>query len=112
MKLAESLEAAGEQDKFWEMHDRIINNIPHDIAELRIAAAEVGLDTDEFNDAIDTGEYTDIVLQAIDMATEHNVEYGTLFINGLEFTGNPDSFDSLKKALDRELERMEANDHA
>jgi len=110
MKIAEALEAAGDQGKFWEMHDKIIWDTPEDMSELRVLAEEVGLDMDEFNNAVDAGKYTEVVQQARDMAVEHYVKYSALFINQTEFNGSPDSFDNLKDAIDIELAKIAANE--
>ena len=109
MKIAESLEEAGAQGKFWEMHDQIVLYTPLDITELKMAAASVGLDMDDFNEAIDTGKHTETVLQAKELAKEHDVEYVALFINQKEFDKNPGSFDNLKEAIEEELVRIGAD---
>ncbi len=109
MKMAEALEAAGEQGKFWEMHDKIIRGVPEDMSELRTIAEEVGLNMGEFNNAIDAGKYTSVVQQAREVATAHNIENLALFINEKEYTGDPGILDELIHAIDVELAKIAAN---
>ncbi len=109
LKIAEALEASGEQKKFWEMHDRIISGVPEDMSELRALAEEVGLSMNEFNTAIDSGEYTEVVKEAVAMAKEHSVDYVALFINEKKYTGAPGILDQLIRAINEELARIAAN---
>src|SRR4030043_390449 len=46
--VAVALEAAGEQGKFWEIHDRCIGDDYLDIARLLEAAEKGGMNPDEF----------------------------------------------------------------
>ena len=109
-KLAESLEAAGEQGKFWQMHDRIIEDVPDDISELKAAAEGVGLDMQEFKEALDSGKFAETVQLAKQEAISRGVEHVSLFINGREYKKYPGTLADLCYAIDEELERIAAND--
>ena len=56
-KSAEAAECAGDQGMYWEMHDKIFDN-QNDLSvdNLKQWAADIGLDTQEFNDCLDSGE--------------------------------------------------------
>ena len=108
-KLAEALEAAGEQGQFWEMHDRLILNVPTDMVALQAAASEVGLDTERFIEALDSGKFTERVQLAKQDATSAGVRYVAVFINGEEYTRNPGTLEDLYRAVDEKLERLGAD---
>lgn len=58
-KAAEAAEAAGEQGKFWEYHDVLFDNQENlKIEDLKKYAADLGLDTAKFNEALDSGKFT------------------------------------------------------
>ena len=101
--MAEGLEAAGIQGKFWELHDRIIEGVPENMDELRALAEGVGLDMVAFDDALATHAYTAVVDEAIELAKTHGVEELGLFINGAEYTKYPVTLDDLKKVIDAGL---------
>jgi protein-disulfide isomerase len=48
-KAAEAGECAGDQGKFWEMHDKLFEN-------LKSYAKDLGLNTSKFNDCLDSGK--------------------------------------------------------
>lgn len=108
-KLAEALEAAGEQGKFWEMHDRLIQNVPADMAMLKDLAKEVGLDMKRFNEALDSGKFTEKVQWAKELAILQGIKHVSLYINGKEYEKNSGMLEDLRTAIDEELERLGAN---
>jgi protein-disulfide isomerase len=56
-KAAEAAECAGEQGRYWEMHDKLFGEgVSGGVAAFKQYAAEIGLDTDEFNQCLDSGE--------------------------------------------------------
>jgi len=56
-KSAEAAECAGEQDKFYEMHDLLFENgVQGGVSAFKGFASEIGLDTAEFNECLDSGE--------------------------------------------------------
>ena len=108
-QLAEALEVAGEQGKFWEMHDMIIQDVPDDISELTALAEDLGLDMERFNEALDSGEFYEKVRLAKEDAISDGVNYVLVFINGKEYKKYPGTLTDLCDAIDEELERIEAN---
>jgi protein-disulfide isomerase len=109
-KIAEALEAAGEQGKFWEMHDRTVGDVPDDLSELKAAAKDLGLDMGKFDEALDSGRFTKKVQLAVQEARSDGVHYVALFINGREYEKYPGTLADLYDAIDEEVERIKANE--
>ncbi|MCF7900957.1 DsbA family protein [Candidatus Woesearchaeota archaeon] len=66
-KAAEASECAGEQGKFWEMHDMLFEKgVTGSVAGFKKYAADLGLDTTKFDSCLDTGKYASKV--SADMA--------------------------------------------
>ncbi len=86
---AEAAEAAGAQDRFWEMHDKLIDHqeelTPHD---LRRYAEELGLDVERFWDELRHRDYSGRVAEDVASADASGVA-GTpsFFINGARHQG-------------------------
>ncbi len=112
MKIAESMEIAGSEGKFWEMHDRFAIDVPEDISKLMVVAEEVGLDIADFSESLDNGEYTETILTARDEAEERGVRDLSLFINQTEYAKYPGTLDDLRQAIDQELQRIATNDES
>lgn len=53
-KAAEAVACAGEQGKFWEMHERLFNN-QETIDQWKLHAEAVGLDVGKFQECLDSG---------------------------------------------------------
>jgi protein-disulfide isomerase len=63
-KAAEAAHCAGEQGKYWEMHDTLFNNQhTFKVENLKGFARDLGLEADAFNACLDEGKYTDAVAQ-------------------------------------------------
>ena len=107
--MAEGLEAAGAQGKFWELHDRLLERVPQDMDELRVAAEDVGLDIAQFDQALETEQYRTVVTEAKELAKDHGVEDLGLFINGVEYTKYPVTLEDLSKVIDAGLAAAEEN---
>ena len=55
-KAAEAAECAGDQNKFWEMHDRMYgSNGELAVVQLKFYAQDIGLNTEKFNACLDSG---------------------------------------------------------
>jgi protein-disulfide isomerase len=103
-KAAEAASCAGDQGKFWEMHDELFEN-QKALGEDKLAgyAEAIGLDAEKFAGCIEDGTYTDKV--AADMAAGQAVGVsGTpaFFING-RFVNGALPFEVFKEVIDEEL---------
>lgn len=104
--VAEALEAAGEQGKFWELHDRILEGIEHDIAALKQCAEEVGLDIQALSEALDSHKFMARVVVAKEEAVLRGVEHATVFINGREYHKYPPEVVDVSSMVADELEKI------
>jgi protein-disulfide isomerase len=100
----QAAECAGEQGQFWPMHDILFEQQTKLWADTRESvktmAAELGLDTQQFNTCLDEQRYAGLV-QSQD---EHRRELGirtrpTLDVNG-QFIVGPQSFAIFQAAID------------
>ena len=86
---AEAAEAAGEQGKFWEMHDLLFQHQdelkPTDLVHY---AEQLGLDVDRFTDELRRRVYAARVAEDIDTADQSGVTgTPTFFVNGRRHQG-------------------------
>jgi protein-disulfide isomerase len=105
---AEASMAAGEQGKFWEMHDKMFNNREHlERADLEKYATEIGLDMTKFKAALDTHKFNDQISKDQAEATKFAAQ-GTphFFINGRRLVG-AQPFESFKAVIDEQLRKAD-----
>jgi protein-disulfide isomerase len=98
---AEVAEAAGEQDKFWEMHDKLFENYYRlDGVHLVRFAKSVGLDMKSFHRAITKRIFARRVQEDLISGMESGVKgTPTYFINGVKHSGSGE-FAVLVKAIE------------
>jgi protein-disulfide isomerase len=98
---AEVAEAAGDQGKFWEMHDALFAHFNHlDGEHLMLYARELELDMERFEQAINHRSFAARVLEDFKSGEECGVRATpTFFINGMRHRGAWD-IDALLKAVD------------
>ncbi len=105
-KAGEAASCAGDQDRFWEMHDRLwANSSKLRPADLKEHATALGLDTEAFTQCLDSGRYASLVLEDARAGTELGVS-GTpaFFINGRPLVG-AQPFEAFAKVIEDELAR-------
>lgn len=105
-KIAEALEAAGEQGKFWELHDRLIEDVPTDIFELKACAGEIGLDMKKFDEALESGKFSEEVKLTKQQAVSQGVSSTSVYINWIEYQHYPGKLSDLCAAINEELEGL------
>ena len=101
---AESLLAAGDQGKYWEMHDIMIKNSPTLDRESLIRYAEdLKLDVKRFTNDLDSMKHKNLIKQDEDLAVSMDLyNTPTFFINGRKVIGNR-PYKYLKKIIEEEL---------
>jgi protein-disulfide isomerase len=103
-KAAEAAECAGEQNKYYEMHDKLYSNQQAlDVASLKKYAQELKLDTTKFNTCLDSGTMADEVKK--DQADGQSYGVGgtpAFFINGKLISG-AQPYSVFQQAIDAEL---------
>ncbi|MFH1316493.1 MAG: thioredoxin domain-containing protein [Candidatus Woesearchaeota archaeon] len=103
-KAAEAAECAGEQGKYYEMHDKLFEDgVSGGVASFKKYASEIGLDNEAFNTCLDSGEMADEVNKDFQDGQKAGVT-GTpaFFINGKLIVG-AQPFSAFKQAIDAEL---------
>ncbi len=104
---AEASECANDQNKFWEYHDKLFasqngeNQGAFSKDNLKKFAADLGLDTQSFNECLDSGKYTDFVKQESSLARQIGVQSTPSFVvNGKAIVG-AETFDTFKQMFDQ-----------
>jgi protein-disulfide isomerase len=108
-KAAQAALCAGEQQKFWEMHDGLFADQSHlRVADLKQRATTLGLDTARFNDCLDSGRFASAVEADLADGTRYGVT-GTpaFFINGRPLVGAV-PYENFTRLIDEELARSAA----
>ena len=102
---AQSLLAAGDQGKYWEMHDIMLANSPKlDRESLISYAKQLNLDLNRFTSDLDSMKHKDLIERDKNLAFAMDLyNTPTFFINGRKVIGNR-SYDYMKKIIDEELE--------
>ncbi len=103
-KAAEAAHCAGDQGKYWEMHDKLFTNgAKLDLPDLKAHAREVGVDGGKFDQCLDSGEKAKVVESHKKAGDEAGVS-GTpaFFINGRLLSG-AQPLEAFKAIIDKEL---------
>jgi protein-disulfide isomerase len=90
-KAAEAASCAGDQKRFWEMHDRLFAN-PQAlrVTDLKKAAADLGLDSAKFDACLENGQHTSTWKRDLRAGQDYGVGgTPTFFINGRLVPGSP-----------------------
>ncbi len=105
---AEASLAAHAQGKFWEMHDKLFDNMKAlTRPDLEKYATEIGLDMVKFKEALDKNTYKDAVAKDLADAGKAGVK-GTphFLVNGKAISG-AQPFEAFKTVIDTEIKEME-----
>ena len=105
---AEASLAAGDQGKYWEMHDMLIARSPElDRDSLISYARELGLDVRKFTASIDRGRHAEEIDRDLELARSLDLyNTPTFYINGRQVIGER-PFEYFKKIIDQELNESE-----
>jgi protein-disulfide isomerase len=104
-KAAEAGACAGEQGKFWEMHDRIFENQARlQLSDLKRYAGELGLEAQGFEQCLDSGRHAADWTRDLEEGARYGVSATpAFFINGRPLVGAM-PFESFAQVIDDELE--------
>jgi protein-disulfide isomerase len=105
-KAHEAAHCAGEQGKYWEMHDRIFAfQSTMQVPTLRQHAAELKLDTAAFDKCLDSGKYGLPISIDVKQGQQLGVDSTpTTYVNGRPVIG-AQPFEAFKTVIDEELAR-------
>ena len=111
---------AGDQDKYWEMHNMLFENQRElGVDNLKTFAGTIGLDTATFNECLDSKKYEERINKEIALGTKLGVRGTPGFVIGLTDQNDPDkanmsvyikgaqSLANFKQAIDDLLESSE-----
>ncbi|UCE62377.1 MAG: thioredoxin domain-containing protein [Phycisphaerales bacterium] len=101
---AEAAMCARDQGKFWEYHDKILQNQRAlEDADLKRYATELSLDAEAFNSCLDSGKFKNEIMQEMRDGQQVGVT-GTpaFFVNG-RFLSGAQPFEAFKVIIDQEL---------
>ncbi len=106
-KAAEAAECADDQGKFWEYHDVLFENRMSwtgvGAAKFKEYASDLGLDTNAFDECLDSDKYADEVTSDMNAGSSVGVTgTPTFFINGQKLVG-AQPFASFEAAIEAEL---------
>jgi protein-disulfide isomerase len=107
----EASECAAEQDAFWEYHDLLFSsqkgeNIgAFDKENLKQFAVDLGLDTEAFNECLDSGKYASLVQSETASARSMGVQSTpTFLINGQPVLG-AQPFETFQQVIEEQLSK-------
>lgn len=108
---AEASECAADQDAFWEYHDLLFerqsgeNQGAFEKDKLKQFAAELKLDTQAFNECLDSGKYTQLVQESTQTANSMGVSSTPAFVvNGRAIMG-AQPFEVFEQTIELELSK-------
>lgn len=106
-KAAEAAHCAGDQGKYWELHDRMFANQQQlQVPELKKHAAAVGLDQASFDQCLDSGKHAANVQADFDLGNQMGVaSTPTIYINGRLVSG-AQPLPVFEAIIDEELSRL------
>jgi protein-disulfide isomerase len=105
-KAAEAAHCAGEQSKYWEMHDRMFaNQQALAVPQLKEHAAAIGLDGAKFGECLDSGKFAAVVNVDMEYGNKLGVNSTpTMYVNGRAVVG-AQSYEYFQSVIDEELAR-------
>ena len=105
-KASEAAHCAGEQGKYWELHDVMFaNQRALNVPELKQYATTLGLDMAKFTPCLDSGKHAGLVASGLAQGEKMGVNSTpTLYINGRALIG-AQPFEAFKQIIDEELAR-------
>jgi protein-disulfide isomerase len=103
-KAAEAARCAGEQNKYWEMHDAMFaNQRALEVPSLKQTARAIGLNGATFDQCLDSGRHAAAVQAGTELGERMGVNSTpTLYINGRALIGAM-PFENFKQVIDEEL---------
>lgn len=108
-KAAEAAACAKQQGKYWEYHDALFETKQLAVPQLKQHAATLKLDTQAFNQCLDSGAQANFIKSQFTEAANYGLQ-GTpaFFVNGRFFSGGM-SAEDFKKIIQEELSRKPVN---
>ena len=103
-KAAEAAECAGEQKKYWEMHDLLFENgVQSGVAGFKQYAKQLGLNTAKFNECLDSGAMAGEVRKDMADGTAAGIQGTPGFLVNGKLVSGAQPFSVFKQVIDAEL---------
>ena len=103
-KAAEASECANEQSKFWEYHDKIfLNQASLSLDSLKQWATDLKLDTNKFNNCLDSGKYVSEISNDLKDAAAAGGQGTPYFIVGEITVSGAQPFTAFQQAIESQL---------
>lgn len=106
-RAAEAAHCAGDEEKFWLMHDKLFSKagVPVMDADIRRYAADIGLDAEKFSACLQSGRHTETWKASQAEGTRIGVvSTPTFFVNGRMIPGAA-PYEIFARVIDEELAR-------
>jgi len=103
-KAAEAAECAGEQDKFWEMHNKLFDSgVKGGVPSFKQFAGELGLDANRFNECLDLGKMEAEVKKDMADGQAAGVTGTPGFVINGKIVKGAQPFENFKRIIEAEL---------
>ena len=103
-KAAEAAECAGEQGKFWEMHDMLFERgVSGGVNSFKQYAKELGLNANEFGQCLDSGKMANEVVKDTRDGEALGIQGTPGFIINGQLVSGALPFENFKQVIDAEL---------
>jgi len=105
-KAAEAAECAGDQGKYFDMHDKLFEQgVSGGTISFKQYAKDIGLNTKDFDACLDTGKYADEVKKDFSDGQSAGVSgTPTFYINGQQLVG-AQPFEAFQQVIEQELSK-------
>lgn len=105
-KAAEAAECAGDQNKFWQMNEKLFENQKDlSVEKIKEIAKEISLDTKKFNSCLDSGKYEEKVKNQKKEAEELGISGAPFFFINKQVINGAQPYEAFKKVVEKELEK-------
>lgn len=103
-KAAEAAECAGEQGKFWEMHDKLFEEgVDGGVQSFKQFAQDLGLNSDEFNECLDSEKMASEVRKDLEDGSSLGISGTPGFIVNRNLISGAQSFAVFEQVIEAEL---------
>jgi protein-disulfide isomerase len=103
-KAAEAAECAGEQGKYFDMHDALFENgVAGGVSSFKQFASDIGLDTGDFDECLDSGEMASEVAEDLAAGSAAGVTGTPGFIINGQLVSGAQPFSVFKQVIDAAL---------
>jgi len=103
-KAAEAAECAGEQGKYFEMHDKLFESgVAGGVTSFKQYAKDIGLNSGKFDDCLDTGKMASEIQKDFNDGQNAGIQGTPGFIVNGQMISGAQPFSAFKQVIDAEL---------